>query len=124
MSNQTEEPIIVRVSSHKRKFLYVDYTKHRLHEGASCVIISGLGTAITDAVSVAEMLKNKGLVDITKICTTRGDVDGARASYVDKIEITVTKTANFEAAYEEQERARQANANANHEDEEEGEDDE
>lgn len=115
MSN--EDITNVRVGANKRKFAYVDFTKHRLHEGQTEVIISGLGTAIADAVSVVEMLKNQGLVDIKKIRTSRGDVEGARSNYVDKIEIIVTKSANFDKIYNEQQKAREEAAAAKAEEE-------
>ncbi|CAD2219528.1 hypothetical protein AGDE_03952 [Angomonas deanei] len=108
----SDSPVNVRVSAGKRKYAYVDFTKHRLHEGASEIVVSGLGSAIADAVSVVELLKNQGLVVVKKIRTSRGDVEEARSNYVDKIEITVAKTADFEAKYAEQQKAREEAAAA------------
>lgn len=102
----------VRVSGAKRKFVYVDYTKHRLAEGVPEIFISGLGSAIADAVSVAELLKNQGLVEVKQIRTSRGDAEAARNNYVDKIEITVVKSKDFDAKYAEQQKQREAAAEA------------
>ncbi|CCW61900.1 unnamed protein product [Phytomonas sp. EM1] len=108
----TEGPVNVRVSANKRKFAYVDFTKHRLHEGVNEILISGLGSAIADAVSVTELLKNQGLVVVKKIHTSRGDVEAARLNYVDKIEIVVGKSPDFDSIYKEQQQAREAAAAA------------
>lgn len=102
-----DAPVNVRVSANKRKFAYVDFTKHRLHEGATEIFISGLGSAICDAVSVAELLKHQGLIVVKKITTSRGPVEGARTSYVDKIEIVVAKSNKFNAIYNEQQKAKE-----------------
>lgn len=96
----------VRVSTKKSKFLYVDFAKHRLHESASEIVISGLGLAITEAVSVAEMLKSKGLCVVSRIRTSRGEVEQHRKNFLDKIEITVVKAPDFDAVYEQQEQER------------------
>ncbi|EPY37133.1 hypothetical protein STCU_00164 [Strigomonas culicis] len=108
----TEGPTKVRVSVNKRKFAYVDFAKHRLHEGEKEIIFSGLGSAIADAVSVVELLRNQGLVNIKSIRTSRGDVEAARSKFVDKIEIVVTKSSDFDAKYEEQQKVREAAAAA------------
>ncbi|KAG5483432.1 hypothetical protein CUR178_07753 [Leishmania enriettii] len=108
MANENGENAIVRVSSNKRKFGYVDYAKHRLHEGYPEVTISALGTAIADAVSVVELLKNQGVVEVKKIRTARAHFDDVRSTTTDKIEVTLTKSADFDAIYEQQQRDREA----------------
>ncbi|CAM45590.1 conserved hypothetical protein [Leishmania braziliensis MHOM/BR/75/M2904] len=108
MSNENGGNAVVRVSSNKRKFGYVDYTKHRLHEGYPEVTISALGTAIADAVSVVELLKNQGVVTVKKICTARAQFDDVRSTTTDKIEVTVVKSPDFDAIYEQQQKDREA----------------
>ncbi|KAG5509531.1 hypothetical protein JKF63_06236 [Porcisia hertigi] len=107
MSTEQGQNAVVRVSSNKRKFGYVDYAKHRLHEGYAEVMISALGTAIADAVSVVEMLKNQGVVEVKKIYTARAHFDDVRTSTTDKIEVTVVKSADFDAIYDQQQKDRE-----------------
>ncbi|CAG9570941.1 conserved hypothetical protein [Leishmania major strain Friedlin] len=107
MSAENGGNAIVRVSSNKRKFGYVDYTKHRLHEGYPEVIVSALGTAIADAVSVVELLKNQGVVEVKKICTSRAQFDDVRSTTTDKIEVVVVKSPEFDAIYEQQQKDRE-----------------
>ncbi|KAL7695668.1 hypothetical protein N2W54_004004 [Lotmaria passim] len=121
MSTANSENAIVRVSSNKRKFGYVDYAKHRLHEGYPEVTISALGTAIADAVSVVELLRNQGVVKVKKIRTARSQFDDVRSTTTDKIEITLVKSADFDTIYEQQQKDREAakaKAEANDEDDE------
>ena len=96
----------VRVGLQKSKALYADVTKHLLAGGESEVIISGLGSALPEAVTVVEMLKNQGVVSVKSIRTSRGQDESARRS-ADKIEITVVKTKDFDAKYAEQQKARE-----------------
>ncbi|RNF07233.1 hypothetical protein TraAM80_03526 [Trypanosoma rangeli] len=103
-------PIQVRVGVDRRNFAFVDYTKHRLHEGKPEVIITGLGRAISDAVAVAEILKNQGLVTVKKITTSRGNIEDSSTSVIDKIEILVTKSRDFDRIYEEQKKRKDENA--------------
>ena len=98
---------VVRVGSQRSKYLYVDLAKHLLHGGEKEVIVSALGQAISDAVAVVEMLKNQGMVTVTRIHTSRGEEETARRHTADKIEITVIKTATFDATYAEQQAKRE-----------------
>jgi DNA-binding protein Alba len=98
---------VVRVGSQRSKYLYVDLTKHLLHDGEKEVIVSALGQAISDAVAVVEMLKNQGMVTVTRIHTSRGEEETARRHTADKIEITVVKTGTFDATYAEQQAKRE-----------------
>lgn len=97
----------VRVGGRKAKFQYVEYAKHRLHEGTPELVFSGLGSAIGDAVSVVELLKSQGLVTVTEVKTYRGEAEGARSDVVDKINITVVKSTQFDKIFEEQRKARE-----------------
>ncbi|EAN84475.1 hypothetical protein C3747_37g904c [Trypanosoma cruzi] len=113
MSCDAEEPsgpIQVRVGVDRRNFAYVDFTKHRLHEGKPEVIITGLGRAISDAVAVVEILKNQGLVTVKKITTSRGNVKSSSTSVIDKIEILVVKSKEFDSIYEEQQKRKDESA--------------
>lgn len=95
----------VRVSFKKPAYAYVDFVKHRLHEGVVSITISGLGRAVASAVSVADLLRTQGLVTITKIQTSRGEVDGSQST--DRIEIVVNKAKDFEKIYEQQQKERE-----------------
>lgn len=98
----------VRVGFRRSKFLYVDLTKHLLHDGEPEVHVSALGAAINEAVSVVEMLKDQQMVKVIRIKTTRGSPDGvSRNIPVDKIEITVVKADGFDDKYDEQIRLRE-----------------
>ncbi|KAH9600155.1 DNA/RNA-binding protein Alba-like [Trypanosoma melophagium] len=108
-SGNPAEPIRVRVAAKGRNFGYVDFTKHRLHEGGAEIIISGLGLAISDAVAVAEILKNQGLVVVKAITTSRGSIKPL-APLIDKIEIVVAKSKDFDSIYEEQQKRKSENA--------------
>jgi len=96
----------VRVGLQKSKSLYADVAKHLLAGGESEVIISGLGSAVPEAVTVAEMLKNQGVVTVKSIRTSRGQDENARRS-ADKIEVTVVKSKDFDTKYAEQQKARE-----------------
>ncbi|RNF07232.1 hypothetical protein TraAM80_03525 [Trypanosoma rangeli] len=107
-AENTERPKnAVRVGFHGSKFLYVDITKHLLHDGEKEVSVSALGKAINEAVSVVEMLKDQQMVVVKKINTSRGGGEGARNNTVDKIEIVVTKAPGFNEKYEEQQKIRE-----------------
>jgi len=95
----------VRVGLQKSKALYADVAKHLLAGGESEVVISGLGSAVPEAVTVVEMLKNQGMVTVKSIRTSRGQDENARRS-ADKIEIAVVKAKEFDAKYAEQQKAR------------------
>jgi DNA-binding protein Alba len=97
----------VQVGSQRSKYLYADLAKHLLHSGEATVVISALGQAISDAVAVVEMLKNQGVADVKNIYTSRGEEETARRRLSDKIEITVVKSADFDAKYAEQQKQRE-----------------
>lgn len=98
----------VRVGFGASKFLYVDITKHLLHDGEPEVVISGLGAAIAEAVSVVEMLKDQQMIQVTSIRTSRAEVENSRHKRpADKVAITVVKAPGFEARYDEQQRIRE-----------------
>ncbi|CBH17392.1 ALBA-Domain Protein [Trypanosoma equiperdum] len=98
----------VRVGYRGTKFLFVDITKHLLHDGEKEVYVSALGGAINEAVSVVEMLKDQQMVVVKKITTSRQVSEEPDDGPVDKIEIVVTKADGFDAKYEEQQKAREA----------------
>ena len=100
----------IQVSSFSRKFVFIDLAKHMLASGEPFVEISALGAAISDCVSVVEVLKNQGMVEVTKIETCRG-VEGAKRANSDKIIIHVVKTKEFDAKYAEQQAIREAKKN-------------
>jgi DNA-binding protein len=93
----------VRVGSRGTKFLYADLVKHLLSDGEKEVVISAMNFGISDAVSVAEMLKSQGCVKVSKVSTSRGNENGRAA---DKIEIVVVKAPNFDKIYGDQLRER------------------
>eukprot|EP00455_Lapot_gusevi_P045187 TRINITY_DN5750_c0_g1_i3.p1 TRINITY_DN5750_c0_g1~~TRINITY_DN5750_c0_g1_i3.p1 ORF type:complete len:133 (-),score=42.78 TRINITY_DN5750_c0_g1_i3:339-737(-) len=97
----------VQVGSQRSKFLYADLAKHLLNSGEPTVVISALGQAISDAVAVVEMLKNQGVVQVKQIYTSRGEEETARRRLSDRIEITVVKSADFDAKYAEQQKQRE-----------------
>ena len=97
----------VRVGLQKSNALYADVSKHLLAGGESEVVISGLGSAVPEAVTVVEMLKNQGVVVVKSIRTSRGQDENARRS-ADKIEIVVVKAKDFDAKYAEQQKVRDA----------------
>ena len=92
----------VQVGRGRSKYVYADLTKHLLANGQPEVEVTALGGIISDAVAVVEMLKNQGLVTVTKIETSRGEGTNARSANTDKIAIWVKKTAAFDAEYERQ----------------------
>ncbi len=98
----------VRVSAQKSKPLYADVAKHLLAGGEPEVIVTGLGSALADAVSVAEMLKNQGMVVVKRIATSRGSVETGARYAADKIEIVVTKSKAFDTKFAEQQKEREA----------------
>ena len=96
----------VRVSGTKSHVLYADVTKHLLAGGEKEVVITALNSSISDAVAVAEMLKNFKLANVTKITTSRGQEETARRLTADKIEIVVSKAADFDKIFAEHEKER------------------
>ena len=98
----------VQVGRGRSNFVYADLTKHLLAGGQEQVEISALGSIISDAVAVVEMLKNQGLVTVAKIETSRGAGTNARSATTDKISIWVKKADGFQAEYDRQMAERKA----------------
>ena len=96
----------VKVSIKTNKFLYVDIVKYLLNEGETHVDISGLAASINPVVEIAEILKAQGLVQVTKIETTRA-AEG-RGRPVDRLMIRVVKADGFQKVFDEQQAARAA----------------
>eukprot|EP00672_Neobodo_designis_P025946 CAMPEP_0174852542 /NCGR_PEP_ID=MMETSP1114-20130205/25776_1 /TAXON_ID=312471 /ORGANISM="Neobodo designis, Strain CCAP 1951/1" /LENGTH=120 /DNA_ID=CAMNT_0016087147 /DNA_START=98 /DNA_END=460 /DNA_ORIENTATION=+ len=96
----------VKVSIKTNKFLYVDIVKYLLNEGETHVDISGLAASINPVVEIAEILKAQGLVEVTKIETTRA-AEG-RGRPVDRLMIRVVKAKGFQKVFDEQQAARAA----------------
>ncbi len=92
----------VQVGRQRSNFVYADLTKHLLAGGEQEVEVSALGAVIADAVAVVEMLKNQGLVTVTKIETSRGKEESAHRKFADKIAIWVTKAPGFDEKYKQQ----------------------
>ena len=91
----------VRISLSKNKFTYVDLTKYLLHEGESCVELSGMGDAIANVVEIAEILKSQGAIEVTEIETSRAP-ERPNGVHVDRIRIKVQKTDKFEIFAQQQ----------------------
>jgi DNA-binding protein len=100
----------VQVGRNRSNFVYADLTKHLLANGQETVEVSALGSIISDAVAVVEMLKNQGLVSVHKIETSRGAGTNARSESTDKISIWVKKTPGFKTEYERQMKERKEKA--------------
>jgi DNA-binding protein len=106
--NPTRPDGNVQVGRGRSNFVYADLTKHLLAGGQKEVEISALGSIISDAVAVVEMLKNQGLVVVSKIETSRGAGTNARSATTDKIAIWVQRAPGFETEYERQMAERKA----------------
>ena len=96
----------VRISLSKNKFTYVDLTKYLLHEGESCVELSGMGDAIANVVEIAEILKSQGAVEVTDIETSRAP-ERPNGVHVDRIRIKVKKTDKFEEVFAQQQKEKE-----------------
>eukprot|EP01130_Rhizamoeba_saxonica_P001935 TRINITY_DN11754_c0_g1_i1.p1 TRINITY_DN11754_c0_g1~~TRINITY_DN11754_c0_g1_i1.p1 ORF type:complete len:139 (+),score=29.84 TRINITY_DN11754_c0_g1_i1:28-444(+) len=94
-SNNNQTSNVVKISNTARKslFFYVDLTCKFLKEQDE-VTLSGLGYAISRVVTVAEILKNQGVV-VTNVYTTMMNVDEERKVRKPKIEITTRKSEQF-----------------------------
>jgi len=92
----------VQVGKQRSNFVYADLTKHLMANGEKEVEISALGSVISDCVAVVEMLKNQGMVTVTKIETSRGKETNARRDSTDKIAIWVAPTKDFPKLYKQQ----------------------
>ena len=96
----------VRISLSKNKFTYVDLTKYLLHEGESCVELSGMGDAITNVIEIAEILKSQGAVEVMEIETCRAP-ERPNGVHVDRIRIKVQKTNKFDAVFAQQQKEKE-----------------
>jgi len=92
----------VQVGRGRSNFVYADLTKHLLANGKEEVEVSALGSVISDAVAVVEMLKNQGLVVVSKIHTSRGAGTNARSETTDSMSIWVKKAPGFATEYARQ----------------------
>nr|CCC52973.1 conserved hypothetical protein [Trypanosoma vivax Y486] len=101
---RTEDPTRLRVSRQRRYYIYLEFVKHRFHDGVTEIIVSGLGQAISDAVAVAEILKNQGLITVKRITTSQGRAEPRTKSVIHSIEILIEKAPNFDSIYDEQQR--------------------
>eukprot|EP01001_Neometanema_parovale_P001727 NODE_12042_length_526_cov_11.702233_g11754_i0.p1 GENE.NODE_12042_length_526_cov_11.702233_g11754_i0~~NODE_12042_length_526_cov_11.702233_g11754_i0.p1 ORF type:complete len:139 (-),score=36.36 NODE_12042_length_526_cov_11.702233_g11754_i0:108-470(-) len=95
----THEKNVVRVTSSRPAYLYVHICKELLHEGQPEVELSGLGTSINAVVACVEMLKSRGLVEVTSIRTSLSEEDEWRHAVVPKLQTFVKKSADFDTAY-------------------------
>ena len=104
----------VQVGHQRSNLVFADLTKHLLAGGEKDVEVSALGAVIADAVDVVEILKNQGMVTVTKIETSRRAAPNARGHVADKISIWVVKAPGFDDKYRDQmaERSRKATATA------------
>ena len=93
----TEKSNVIQVSSQKRPlFFYVRLAK-RILQNENTIELSGLGTAINTVVNCAEILKNQGAVEVTKIETSTAQVGKGNSSQFNKakIQITLKKSPKF-----------------------------
>ena len=97
---------LVRVSINQSKFLYCSVVKYLLNDKEPFVQITGLGQAIPLVVDVAEILKNQGLVEVTKVETTRG-VPEARRQAADQMSVYVKRAAGFDKVFAELEKEKE-----------------
>lgn len=114
--NNTEKGNVIQVSSQKRPlFFYVRLAK-RILQNEETADLSGLGTAINTVVNCAEILKNQGVVEITKIETSTAQVGKGNSSQFNKakIQISLKKSPKFNEiiAKEQEIEAQRKNARA------------
>jgi DNA-binding protein len=88
----------VLVSSSRKPTVYIGVCQKILGEYGE-VRLSGLGVAMSSLVTVAEILKSRGLVTEKNIITSLEELDsddGSGKRKKPKLEIILEKTANFE----------------------------
>jgi len=83
----------IKVSNKKPPVVYVTTAKRLLAEGHQEVELSGIGQAIASVVTAVDILQSQGFVTIKKIQTSNLPRP--------KIQIWITKSANFDQKYAE-----------------------
>ncbi|KAL4529762.1 hypothetical protein Ndes2526B_g04556 [Nannochloris sp. 'desiccata'] len=119
MSSTAEKAASSRVliSSTRKPVSYLNVCKRRLQEDGE-VHLSALGVAISSLVTVAEILKNKGLAVEKKIITlleTREDGEDSKGRQKPKMEMILAKSDKFDelmAIEAKEDEARKAKAAA------------
>eukprot|EP01012_Entosiphon_sulcatum_P002237 TRINITY_DN10447_c0_g1_i2.p1 TRINITY_DN10447_c0_g1~~TRINITY_DN10447_c0_g1_i2.p1 ORF type:complete len:136 (+),score=32.67 TRINITY_DN10447_c0_g1_i2:109-516(+) len=102
----------IQVSTRRSLFLYVNIAKRLLAEGEKEVELSGLGLAINAVVSCAEILKNQKLVNVNRIETSMSEVQGSKNATVPRLQVFVSKSAQFDEIYASQQAVQQKAAEA------------
>eukprot|EP00029_Vermamoeba_vermiformis_P014284 TRINITY_DN9407_c0_g1_i1.p1 TRINITY_DN9407_c0_g1~~TRINITY_DN9407_c0_g1_i1.p1 ORF type:complete len:155 (+),score=42.68 TRINITY_DN9407_c0_g1_i1:28-465(+) len=96
-SIEREKSDKIKVSSNRSVFYYVDLAAESLAVFPE-VELSGLGFAITTAVTIAEILRSQEIAAIAKVNTTLVGVDGRRGQKP-KIQILLTRSKNFDQTF-------------------------
>eukprot|EP00994_Dinema_validum_P004163 NODE_2201_length_746_cov_118.691535_g1775_i0.p1 GENE.NODE_2201_length_746_cov_118.691535_g1775_i0~~NODE_2201_length_746_cov_118.691535_g1775_i0.p1 ORF type:complete len:136 (+),score=43.08 NODE_2201_length_746_cov_118.691535_g1775_i0:63-470(+) len=96
-----EDLHIVKVSTTRSPFGYVDRCKHLLHEGLPEVELVGVAAAINSVASCVEILKSKKLVEVVKIHTSLAKMDGQQQTALPKFQVVMKKAPEFDAVYAE-----------------------
>lgn len=106
-------PARIQVSLGKKPlYFYVNLSKKLLAEHGE-VQLSALGFAMSNMVSVAEILKKEGMVIEKKLSTcidTLTDRGRPRPVRKPKMEVILIKSADFDKIFEEQQKQREAKA--------------
>eukprot|EP00210_Caulerpa_lentillifera_P006144 g5871.t1 len=109
----SHHPARIQVSLGKKPlYFYVNLSKKLLAEHGE-VQLSALGFAMSNMVSVAEILKKEGMVVEKKLSTcidTLTDRGRPRPVRKPKMEIILIKSAEFDKLFEEQQKVREAKA--------------
>lgn len=100
-----EHPAKILVSSTRKPVSYVNNCKRYLQEHGE-VHLSALGVAVSSAVTVAEILKNRNLAVEKKLGTTLEVLgDDSRTRQKPKMEILLVKSADFDDIMEAEQAA-------------------
>ena len=109
----SEHPARIQVSLGKKPlYFYVNLAKKLLAEHGE-VQLSALGFAMSNMVSVAEILKKEGMVEEKKLSTcidTLTDRGRPRPVRKPKMEVILIKSADFDQKFAEQQKNREARA--------------
>jgi len=109
----SQHPARIQVSLGKKPlYFYVNLSKKLLAEHGE-VQLSALGFAMSNMVSVAEILKKEGMVVEKKLSTcidTLSDRGRTRPVRKPKMELILEKSADFDKIFEEQQKIREAKA--------------
>ena len=98
---------VIQVSVRKTIFPYIEMTKRLLEQGEKEVEISGLGTSVNSVTSVVDVLTTNNFITVTKIATSRGDVEEARRVNVPRLQVFVVKSSQFDALYAKEKKERE-----------------